>query len=65
MRFFIWSSNTSITVLIVYSLHYEYRPVQNTAIFKTVKIDKISYEKGDIFRIFAQKLNCGYMLESS
>ena len=39
------------------------KPIQNSAIFKTVKIDNFHMKKCDIFLIFAQNINCGYTLE--
>ena len=35
--------------------HYVYKPIQNTAIFKTVKQDNFRMKKCDIFLIFALK----------
>ena len=44
-------------------MHYDKMPIQNTAIFKNVKIDNYHMKKCDIFLIFAQNIDCGYMLE--
>ena len=38
-------------------------PMQYTEIFKVVKTKKISVENFDIFRFFAQNIDCGYALE--
>ena len=46
-------------------VHYINKPFQNTAIFKTVKIDNFHMKKCDIFLIFAQNIDCGYMLTST
>ena len=37
-------------------------PMQCTDIFKVVEIENI-IEKKNVFNIFAQKIDCGYMLE--
>ena len=44
-------------------MHYHNMPIRNTAIFKNVKIDNFHMKKCDIFLIFAQNIDCGYMLE--
>ena len=38
--------------------------MQNNSVFKGVKIEFLC-EKCDIFRSFAQNIDCGYMLELS
>ena len=44
--------------------HYENTPMQYTEICcQSDNKMKISLEKNDIFRIFAQNIDCGYMLE--
>ena len=42
--------------------HNENKSIQYTAIFSAVKMRK-NVEKFDIFLIFAQNTDCGYMLE--
>ena len=37
--------------------------VQNTKIFKVVKIENFQLKNFDIFLIFAQNIDCGYTLE--
>ena len=43
--------------------HYENMPMQYTAIFRGCKNDDFQTKKNDIFLIFAQYIDCGYMLE--
>ena len=43
--------------------HYENMPMQNTVIFKVVKMKIFSRKKKDIFLIFTQNIDCGYSLE--
>ena len=38
-------------------------PMQNTEIFKVVKIENYQWKMFDIFLIFAQNIDCGYTLE--
>ena len=38
-------------------------PMQYTEILKVVKNEKFHQKKFDIFLIFAQNIDCGYMLE--
>ena len=47
----------------LYLLHYENMPMQNTEIFKVVKIENYQWKMFDIFLIFAQNIDCGYTLE--
>ena len=44
-------------------LHYENMPMQYLAIFHGCKNDNFQMKYFDIFLIFAQNINCGYMLE--
>ena len=44
-------------------LHYENLPMQYTEIFLTLKIENFQLKNFDIFLIFAQNIDCGYMLE--
>ena len=43
--------------------HYENMPMQYLAIFHGCKIDNFQIKNCDIFLIFAQNIDCGYMLE--
>ena len=43
--------------------HYENMPMQYTEIFKFVKKENFQQKNSDIFLIFAQNIDCGYMLE--
>ena len=43
--------------------HYENMPMQYTEIFKVVKNEKFQQKMFVIFLIFAQNIDCGYMLE--
>ena len=43
--------------------HYANMSAQYTAIFHSCKNDNFQMEIFDIFLIFAQNINCGYMLE--
>ena len=45
------------------NFHYEYTPMQYTAIFHGCKIDHFQMKNSDIFLIFAQNIDCGYTLE--
>ena len=45
------------------SIHYENMPMQYTEIFIGVKNENFQQKKFDIFLIFAQNIDCGYMLE--
>ena len=45
------------------SYHYENTPMQNTEIFKVVKIENFQQKNFDIFLIFAQNIDFGYTLE--
>ena len=38
-------------------------PMQYTKIFKVVKNENFQWKNFDIFLIFAQNIDCGYMLE--
>ena len=44
-------------------LHYENTPMQYTAIFQGRKNDNFQMKNCDVFLIFAQNIDCGYMLE--
>ena len=44
-------------------MHYENTPMQYTVIFKVVKNKNFKWKILDIFLIFAQNIDCGYMLE--
>ena len=39
-------------------------PMQYTVIFKVVKNEDFQWKRFDNFLIFAQNIDCGYMLES-
>ena len=43
--------------------HYLSRPVQYAATFTVVKIDNVLMKYCETFVIFAQKINCVYLLE--
>ena len=43
--------------------YYENLPMQYTQIFSLVKIENFQWKIFDIFLIFAQNIDCGYMLE--
>ena len=43
--------------------HYENLPMQYTFFYSAVKIENFVGKKCDIFLIFAQNIDCGYMLE--
>ena len=43
--------------------HYENMSMQYTEIFKVVKKENLQCKNFDIFLIFAQNIDCGYMLE--
>ena len=43
--------------------HYENLPMQYTEIFLTLKIENFQLKIFDSFLIFAQNIDCGYMLE--
>ena len=43
--------------------HYENTPMQYTAIFRDVKMTIFRYFFFYYFHIFAQNIDCGYMLE--
>ena len=43
--------------------HYENLPMQYTDIFKVVKNENFQQKIFGIFLIFAQNIDCGYMLE--
>ena len=43
--------------------HYENMPMQYTKIFKVVKNENVQQKMFDFFLIFAQNIDCGYMLE--
>ena len=43
--------------------HYEKLPMQYTEIFKVLKNEKFQKKIFDIYPIFAQNIDCGYMLE--
>ena len=45
------------------TFHYENMPMQYTAIFNGVKNDNFQMKNCDIILIFAQHIDCGYMLE--
>ena len=42
---------------------YENMPMQYTVIFKVVKNENFQWKIFNIFLIFAQNIDCGYMLE--
>ena len=44
---------------------YENIPIQYTAIFKTVKIEILQSKIFDIFNIFVQNIDCGYVRTTS
>ena len=46
-------------------IRYENTPMQYTAIFHRCKNDNFQMKNCDIFLIFAQNIDCGYMLEPS
>ena len=43
--------------------HYENLPMRYTEIFKVVKNEDLQQKLFDIFLIFAQNIDCGYMLD--
>ena len=43
--------------------HYKNMPMQYKEIFKVVKNENFPLKKIDIFLIFAQNIDCGYVLE--
>ena len=43
--------------------HYENMPMQYAAIFHCCKKDNFQKKNCDVFLIFAQNIDCGYMLE--
>ena len=43
--------------------HYENTPIEHTAIFHARKNDNFHLKIFDYFLIFAQNIDCGYMLE--
>ena len=43
-------------------IHYENISMQYTEIFKVVKNENFQWKKFDIFLIFAQNIDCGYLL---
>ena len=43
--------------------HYENMPMQHTAIFHGCKNDNFQLNFFDYLHIFAQNIDCGYMLE--
>ena len=45
-------------------MHYENTPMQYTEFFKVVKNENFQSKNLDIFLIFAQNIDCGYMLET-
>ena len=45
------------------NFHYENTPMQYTAIFHCCKNDNFQMKNSDIFLIFAQNIDRGYMLE--
>ena len=40
------------------TIHCKYAPMQYTAIFLALRIEKFIGEKNDIFNIFAQNIDC-------
>ena len=43
-------------------MHYEYTPMQYTAIFHGCKNDNVQFKLFDYFHIFAKNIDCGYTL---
>ena len=43
--------------------HYENMSMQYTAIFHSWKKDNLQMKNSDVLLIFAQNIDCGYMLE--
>ena len=44
-------------------LHYENLPMQHTENFRDVQIENVHSKNSEIFNVFAQNIDCGYMLE--
>ena len=49
--------------IVTIALYYENLSMQYTEIFSVVKIEKSQKKTFAIFLIFAQNIDCGYMLE--
>ena len=55
--------NLKLCSLTDLSHHYENMSMQYTEIFNVVKNENFQHKFFDIFLIFAQNIDCGYMLE--
>ena len=44
-------------------LHYENLPMQHTENFRGVQIENFHSKNSEIFNMFVQNMDCGYMLE--
>ena len=53
----------SLDGLISENIHDENMPIQYTVIFHGCKNDNFQLKNFDFFLIFAQSIDCGYMLE--
>ena len=52
-----------IRISIILKIHYENMPMQHTAIVHGCKNDNFRLTFFEYFHIFAQNIDCGYMLE--